>query len=170
MDASGRVHKEEGRNCGGSAAEHVVLVIQENHSFDSYLGMLPHRVRGRRRVDGFRRLGDDGRPQVVQEDAQGQRFRAFPMPNACQLNGHPGQNWIASHTAYDNGRLDGFVRVSGEVAVGYWDDRTLPCRRSPCGTPTRTTCGSAWSGGGRRRSWTRRTWRPRPRRSRRATR
>jgi len=106
--------------------EHIVLVMQENHSFDSYLGMLPHRVRGRRRVDGFPRLGRDGRPQVVQEDTAGQRFRAFPMANACQLNGAPGQNWIASHTAYDAGRLDGFVRASGEVAVGYWDDRTLP--------------------------------------------
>ncbi|HYW22513.1 MAG TPA: alkaline phosphatase family protein [Terriglobales bacterium] len=106
--------------------EHIVLVMQENHSFDSYLGMLPHRVRSRRRVDGFPRLDRDGRPAVVQEDALGQRFQAFPMPNACQLNGHPGQNWIASHTAFDGGRLDGFVRASGEVAVGFWDDRTLP--------------------------------------------
>jgi phospholipase C len=106
--------------------DHIVLVMQENHSFDSYFGMLPHRVRSRRNVDGFPRLGRDGQPLIVQEDAAGQRFRAFPMPNACQLNGHPGQNWIASHTAFDNGRLDGFVRASGEVAVGFWDDRTLP--------------------------------------------
>jgi phospholipase C len=106
--------------------EHVVLVMQENHSFDSFLGMLPHRVRSRRGVDGFPRLGRDGRPEIVQEDRAGQRFRAFPMANACQLRGAPGQNWIASHTAFDGGRLDGFVRASGEVAVGYWDDRTLP--------------------------------------------
>jgi len=106
--------------------EHIVLVMQENHSFDNYLGMLPHRVRSRRHVDGWPRLGRDGRPLVVQEDATGQRFQAFPMANACQLNGHPGQNWIASHTAFDGGRMDGFVRASGEVAVGFWDDRTLP--------------------------------------------
>jgi phospholipase C len=106
--------------------EHVVWVMQENHSFDSYFGMLPHRVRSRRNVDGFERLARDGRPTVVQDDVNGQRFRAFPMANACQLRGAPGQNWVASHTAFDGGRLDGFVRASGEVAVGYWDDRTLP--------------------------------------------
>jgi phospholipase C len=106
--------------------DHIVLVMQENHSFDGHLGMLPHRVRSRRNVDGFPFVGRDGIPLVVQEDAQGQRFRAFPMPNACQLNGHPGQNWVASHVSFDNGRNDGFVRASGEVAVGFWDDRTLP--------------------------------------------
>jgi phospholipase C len=106
--------------------EHIVLVMLENHSFDSYLGMLPHHVRSRRRVDGFPELGRDGVPRVFQDDGQGNTFRSFPMPNACQLVGHPGQNWIASHTAFDGGRLDGFVRASGEVAVGFWDDRILP--------------------------------------------
>src|SRR5438105_4808442 len=56
--------------------EHVVLVMLENHSFDSYLGMLPHRVRSRRHVDGFPRLGGDGVPRVFQDDGQGNVFRA----------------------------------------------------------------------------------------------
>jgi phospholipase C len=107
--------------------EHVVLVMMENHSFDNYLGMLPYRVPARRgRVDGWPELGRDGVPTVVQPDAQGERFRAFPMANACQIKGSPSQSWVASHTAYDGGRMDGFVRASGEVAMGYWDDRVLP--------------------------------------------
>lgn len=107
--------------------EHIVLVMMENHSFDNYLGMLPHRVPHLRgRVDGWPSLGGDGRPNVVQADSQGELFRAFPMDNACQLNGLPRQNWVASHTSYDSGQMDGFVQASGEVAVGYWDDRTLP--------------------------------------------
>src|SRR5438105_12826697 len=33
--------------------EHIVVVVMENQSFDNVLGMLPHRVRERRRVDGL---------------------------------------------------------------------------------------------------------------------
>ena len=33
------------------------------------------------------------------------------MPSTCQLDAHPGQNWNTSHTAFDNGRNDGFVRA-----------------------------------------------------------
>jgi phospholipase C len=65
-------------------------------------------------------------PTAVQLDSDGHGYRAFAMPNACQQSGHPSQSWTASHTAFDGGAMDGFVRASGEVAMGYWDDRTLP--------------------------------------------
>jgi phospholipase C len=48
------------------------------------------------------------------------------MPNACQLDGHPGQNWNASHLSFDDGRNDGFVLASGPVAMGYWTGEDLP--------------------------------------------
>jgi phospholipase C len=48
------------------------------------------------------------------------------MPNACQANGKPSQNWNSSHTAFNGGRNDGFVRASGPVAMGYWTADTIP--------------------------------------------
>ena len=48
------------------------------------------------------------------------------MPSTCQLHGAPGQNWVASHTSFDNGRNDGFVKASGPVAMGYWDETDIP--------------------------------------------
>jgi phospholipase C len=98
--------------------EHIVVVMMENHSFDNYLGMLG-------RGDGFA-LDARGRPTASNRDDQGKVVRAFHMPSACQLSKAPGQNWSASHTQYDNGRNDGFVRASGPVAMGYWTKNDLP--------------------------------------------
>ena len=108
--------------------EHIVIVMQENHSFDNYLGMLPYRVPARAgQVDGFPTLGADGVPLVYQTDPKGHTYRAFPLPNGCQAaSPGPSQSWDSSHLSYDSGAMDGFLQQSGEIAVGYWDDTTLP--------------------------------------------
>jgi phospholipase C len=97
--------------------EHIIVLMMENHSFDDHLGTLG-------RGDGFplRR----GLPAAVNPDVDGNPVHAFHMPSSCQLDGHPGQNWNASHTAFDGGRNDGFVRASGPVAMGYWTADDLP--------------------------------------------
>jgi phospholipase C len=56
----------------------------------------------------------------------GRLVQAFHMPSTCQLNSKPGQNWVASHTSYAGGRNDGFVKASGPVAMGYWDETDIP--------------------------------------------
>jgi len=98
--------------------EHIVVVMLENHSYDDHFGMLG-------RGDGFR-LDKDGRPLHANPDGKGNLIRSFHMPSTCQLRGAPGQNWNASHTAFDGGRNDGFVKGSGPVAMGYWDGADLP--------------------------------------------
>ena len=98
--------------------EHVVVIVMENHSFDNLLGML-------RRSDGFK-LGPDGQPTAANPYADGRIQHAFHMPTTCQLSGAPGQEWSTSHVAYDNGAMDGFVRGSGGVAMGYWTQDDLP--------------------------------------------
>ena len=97
--------------------EHIVVVMQENHSFDNYLGVLG-------RGDGFH-LDRSRRPTNTNPDAQGDDVRAFPMANACQTNG-PSQAWNASHLSYAVGRNDGFVRASGPVAMGYFTAQDIP--------------------------------------------
>ena len=98
--------------------EHIVILMMENHSFDDHFGML-------KRGDGFK-LGSDGLPVDANPYTDGNYLKAFHMPSSCQLASHPGQNWDASHTAYDDGRNDGFVTGSGPVAMGYWDSTDIP--------------------------------------------
>jgi phospholipase C len=98
--------------------EHIVVVMMENHSFDGRFGMLG-------RGDGFK-LDAAGKPLDANPMPDGRLLRAFHMPSTCQLNSMPGQNWVASHTSFDNGRNDGFVRASGPVAMGYWAETDIP--------------------------------------------
>ena len=57
------------------------------------------------------------------------------MPTTCQLSARPSQEWTASHNAYANGRMDGFVstpidplttEIVGGVAMGYWQAEDQP--------------------------------------------
>ena len=98
--------------------KHIVIVMMENHSFDGRFGMLG-------RGDGFK-LDSTGQPLDANPMTDGSLVRAFHLPSTCQLQGKPGQNWVASHTSYNGGRNDGFVRASGPVAMGYWDETDIP--------------------------------------------
>ena len=109
--------------------EHVVVLMMENHSYDNRLGIL-----FRPGADGFR-IGRDGLPAAANPYPNGQIQHAFRMPTTCQLPSRPSQEWTASHNAYDNVRMDGFVRtpidpltteIVGGVAMGYWQKEDQP--------------------------------------------
>jgi phospholipase C len=109
--------------------EHIVVLMQENHSYDNYLGMLR-----RPGANGFR-IGRDGLPRASNPYPDGSIQHAFRMPTTCQLPSKPSQEWTASHNAYDNGKMDGFVstpidplttEIVGGVAMGYWQEEDLP--------------------------------------------
>jgi phospholipase C len=98
--------------------DHVVVLMMENHSFDSYFGMLG-------RGDGFT-LGPDGQPTAVNDDASGHPVSAYHAPSTCQAHYDVSQSWTASHTAWDYGRMDGFVRGTSADAMAYWTGADLP--------------------------------------------
>lgn len=99
--------------------EHIVVCMLENHSYDNFLGMLPH-------GDGFT-LGSNGRPVATNPYADGSIQHAFEMPTTCQQVGKPVQTWHASHVQYDGGTNQGFVESSsGPVAMGYFTGSQLP--------------------------------------------
>src|SRR5690348_12158266 len=77
--------------------EHIVVVMMENHSYDNHFGMLR-----RAGADGFR-LGWNGKPLASNPYPDGRVQHAFRMPTTCQLDGHPAQDWLASHTQYAGG-------------------------------------------------------------------
>jgi phospholipase C len=113
--------------------ENIVIIMQENHSYDNVLGMLGRGPGQTPRGDGFT-LGADGLPTATNPYADGSIQKAFRMPTTCQLDSMPSQEWQASHQQYDNGRLRGFVTSpSGPVAMGYWIEDDLPFTYSLAG-------------------------------------
>jgi phospholipase C len=114
--------------------EHVVVLMMENHSYDNLFGMLGRGPGQQRRGDGFA-LARDGLPAATNPYPNRRLQRAFRMPTTCQFHSVPSNEWTASHNAFDNGRMDGFVRtpisigsstITGPVAMGYWTADDLP--------------------------------------------
>lgn len=110
-----------------SGIENIVVLMMENHSFDNVFGLLG-------RGDGFT-LGHDGQPTATNPYANGSIQHAFHMPNTCQLPAQPSQSWTASHNAFNNGSMNGFVSTAifdgspllvGGVAMGFYTDEDLP--------------------------------------------
>ena len=107
--------------------EHVVVLMMENHSYDSYFGMLAGRG------EGFP-LGADGEPDVSNPGAGGESVRAHHMTTTVQHGQAPLQSWHASHLQWDGGSCEGFVAstqkvqpdANAAVAMGYWSESDLP--------------------------------------------
>ena len=99
--------------------EHIVVVMQENHSYDSYFGMLgPGRRLHARRARRADRLAIPTRTAI--------RCGRSTWPTPARRT-RVSQNWNSSHIQWNNGALDGFVRSpSGAAAMGYWDGTDLP--------------------------------------------
>jgi phospholipase C len=107
--------------------KHIVLFMQENHSYDNYLGTLAGRG------DGLP-LGPDGAPAAVNVLPNGQQVPARHLTSTTQSPGDPTQTWHASHIQYAGGANDGFATSiaatvkDGDpaVAMGYWTEEDLP--------------------------------------------
>src|SRR4051794_2073535 len=76
--------RDSGRPLGahdnGSPITHVVIVMQENHSFDEYFGMLPRE--GQPKADGFR-FDAQGRPINSNPTADGGTQVVQPHDQPC---------------------------------------------------------------------------------------
>jgi phospholipase C len=107
--------------------KHIVILMQENHSYDNYLGMLGGRG------DGLP-LGPDGTPAPSNVLPNGQRVAVHHLPSTAQVAGNPTQTWNASHISYAKGTCGGFATsvwqtVPGgdpSVPMGYWTEQDLP--------------------------------------------
>jgi phospholipase C len=101
--------------------KHVVIVVQENHSFDNYFGTFPD-------ADGIPMK--DGVPTVcVPDPASGGCVRPYHDPSDT---GEGGPHSAAAATAsIDGGRMDGFIRQQDEARARACKvpGATLPCAR-----------------------------------------
>jgi phospholipase C len=107
--------------------KHIVVLMMENHSYDNYLGMLSGRG------EGFP-LDGDGAPAVTNLDAEGSPVRAHHLASTNQTDDVPCQSWHASQQQWNQGKMDGFVTSTQDVApdadpavgMGYWSQEDLP--------------------------------------------
>ncbi len=109
---------------------HVIVVVQENRSFDQYFGTFPG-------ADGLPRAAN-GRFKVCVPDPQaGRCWEPYHDRNLFDAGGPHGV--IASRMDVDQGKMDGFVRSLQAIGNGCsHHPAAYPCRharRGPAGQP-----------------------------------
>ncbi len=100
--------------------DHIVCLMQENHSFDNYFGMLPRR--GQPRADGF--TFDAAGSPTNSNPLDGGIVRVQHAGSVCQPPGVT-QAWTPTHQEVDGGRMDGFAVVD-EGQMLYYDESDIP--------------------------------------------
>ena len=107
--------------------EHVVILIQENRSFDSYFGTL-YGVRGF--SDPAAMKLSNGRPVFYQPWAASPQGYLLPWHmdprtySPCDLI--VDNSWKPSHDSWDGGRMDGFVGPTGPDCMSYYTRADVP--------------------------------------------
>jgi phospholipase C len=92
----------------------LVICCQENRSFDHYFGFAPE----------VQRRGFGPPPGYSQPDAAGTQHPVFHQTARAARD--PNHSWAGTHLQHDGGRMDGFYRSSGDVAIGYYTAQELP--------------------------------------------
>jgi len=118
-----------------SDIEHIVILMQENRSFDHYFGTLAG-VRGF--DDAHALLLPDGRPVFYQPDTASSAGYVLPFhldtkTTSAQRLHDLGHSWATLHDSWNGGRLDGWVSAheksdgkSGPLTMGYYTRDDLP--------------------------------------------
>jgi phospholipase C len=110
-----------GQYTGAFPFDHIVLVMQENHSFDNYFGMLP--VSGQPRADGF--TFDAAGEPVNWNPVGGERMYVYHQSGDIGAQDTGTQSWDDSHLQIDGGAMDGFAGT-GPGSMGYYTEDDLP--------------------------------------------
>ena len=114
--------------------KHVLVIMQENRSFDHYLGRLV--------AQGYYKGGDFSSPTAsgfTQHDAVDVPPASWAMPDAtgAMIPPHPdneycyglNHGWSEMHFDWDNGKNDGFILnndPNGQRTMFYQDDTNIP--------------------------------------------
>lgn len=101
---------------------HLVIVMNENRSFDHYFGKL--HLEGQPEAEGF--------PDTFSnKDAAGKVVKPFHQKSTC-IERDPPHGWSPMHAKWNNGKMDGFITGSdvsgsnGHYAMGYLTKSDLP--------------------------------------------
>ena len=106
---------EQAANAAGvGKIQHFIYIVQENRTFDNYFGTYP---------------GANGIPKGVKLP-----YRPGGPPEVAPFHLHDtalphdlNHSWQAAHTAYDNGKMDGFLWAEWPQALQYyWGNKPVP--------------------------------------------
>ncbi len=119
-----------GQQAGGKLTDikHIVILMQENRSFDHYYGAMPG-VRGFADPTAIK-LGS-GRSVFHQPDpshAQGYLlpFRYDTKKTSAQATPGTDHSWPTQHQAWNHGKMDSWIAAKGEFTMGYFTRDDIP--------------------------------------------
>jgi phospholipase C len=94
--------------------DHVILIMQENRSFDTYYSGLD--------IPGL----DRGSLTATNPDSNGKPVERYHFPTKCAPS--PDHGWIPQHAYWADGGMDGFVSAQGNSSapMGYYLEEDLP--------------------------------------------
>ena len=95
--------------------KHIVIIVEENHTFDNYFGTYP----GANGINGsVKEPVAPGEPATVSP---------FHIPGV-NVSSDLCHTWTCAHDAYDGGKLDGFISSQGgsNLTMGYFDYHQIP--------------------------------------------
>ena len=97
-----------------SLIKNVIIVLQENHTFDNYFGAYPNAE------------GTAGK-SICLPESQGTSKCIAPFHDSNLTPVDMNHNWRSAHEDYDAGRMDGFVYSEGNTeTMGYYDGSDIP--------------------------------------------
>jgi phospholipase C len=135
-----------------SKIQHIIFIVQENHSFDNYFGTFPgangipsnllvYTNPGQKNStavtpyllsDGtpIYLVGDELPPGISDPDQLDANASSPYLPHHLTSEASPllTNAWAAAHVAYDNGKMDGFISAQGgnTQTMGYYDGNDIP--------------------------------------------
>ena len=115
LDLGGFSSREQPSEAGIHKIRHVVIIMQENRSFDSFFGTYPG-------ADGI--PAENGHFTVCSPDPRTGGCD-WPFHDASLVNGGGGHNQIASRIDINGGKMNGFVR-SAELRANRGCSATYP--------------------------------------------
>jgi len=132
--------------------QHLIFIVQENHSFDNYFGTYPG-------ANGIYNISDPV-PENLSDTAMGyvspyhlsatvpvlivgdelppgisdpddltaaMAVPTSPFHLSSEIVQDLSHSWAVAHEAYDNGKMDGFVTAEGsDLTMGYYDNKDIP--------------------------------------------
>ncbi|WCK52597.1 alkaline phosphatase family protein [Aneurinibacillus sp. Ricciae_BoGa-3] len=93
--------------------QHILFLIQENHSFDNYFGTYP---------------GADGFPAGIEVPMRpGDPQSVAPFHFTFPMSHDNDHSWDTAHSAYNGGKMNGFISAERTLdTMGYYDGTDLP--------------------------------------------
>jgi phospholipase C len=112
--------------------KHIVILMQENRSFDHYFGTFPG-VRGF--TDPTAITLPSGNPVFYQPDPSHANGYLVPFHydtkrTSAQATPGTDHSWPTQHQAWDGGKMDGWIAAKGPYTMGYFTEDDIPFHRA----------------------------------------